>query len=81
MEHLENINNILDLAMAEGASDVLISVGHPPVIRITGKLVPLLKEKSMTKEQSKGIALDLMDEEKKKRFLFPQPIIRICAEF
>ncbi len=74
MDYLENINTILDLAMSEGASDVLISVGHPPVIRITGQLVPLLKEKIITADQSKGIALGLMEEEKKKKFLAEKEI-------
>jgi len=48
---------------------LIISVAHPPTIRITGQLVPLAKEKILTKEDSAGLAFAIMDEQKKKKFL------------
>ncbi len=47
-DYLEHLKKILAITIKEQASDLLISVGHPPVIRITGQLVPLLKEKVIT---------------------------------
>ncbi|NCD22946.1 MAG: type IV pili twitching motility protein PilT, partial [Spartobacteria bacterium] len=35
------MNDLLDLAVAEGASDLHLSVGLPPVMRIHGSLAPL----------------------------------------
>ena len=69
MDYLQNLKKILDITIKENASDLLISVNHPPVIRITGKLVPLIKEKKITDEDSKGLAFSLMDEFKKNKLL------------
>ncbi len=68
MDYSETIKSVLDITIKERASDLLISVGHPPAIRITGQLVPLVKEKTITPESAKGIAEFLMDEPRKKKF-------------
>ncbi|MEK7124541.1 MAG: PilT/PilU family type 4a pilus ATPase, partial [Patescibacteria group bacterium] len=69
MDHLNNFKKIMDIAVKENASDLLISVNHPPVIRITGQLIPLTKEKKVTAEDAKNFAFAILDEEKKKKFL------------
>ncbi len=74
MDYSQQLNKILDITMQEEASDLLISVSHPPTVRITGQLVPLLKEKILTKEDSKGLAFALMDEQKKQKFLAEKEI-------
>jgi len=68
MEHLQTLKKILDITIKERASDLLISAGHPPVIRITGQLVPLLKEKPIAAADAKGIAFSLMDEARQNDF-------------
>ena len=69
MEHLQTLKKILDIAIEQKASDLLISVGHTPVIRITGQLVPLIKEKKITAEDAKNLALSIVgDDEKKKLY-------------
>lgn len=74
MEYLATLKKILTITLEEEASDLLISVNHPPVVRIVGQLVPLVKEKIITPEDSKGLAFSLMDEEKKKKFLAQKEI-------
>ena len=74
MEHLQTLKKILDITIKERASDLLISAGHPPVIRITGQLVPLLKEKPIAAADAKGIAFSLMDEARQKKFLAEKEI-------
>ncbi len=69
MDYLQNFKKILDITIKENASDLLISVGHYPKIRITGKLVPLQKEKKITAEDSKGLAFSLMNESQKNKLL------------
>lgn len=66
---MDRLNNLLNLAIEEQASDLHISVGHPPVLRIDGKLIPLIKRKNINFSESKEAAFSLMDEEQKKRFL------------
>src|SRR3989344_4538319 len=44
MDYLQKFKKLLDITVKEEASDLLISVGHHPTIRITGQLIPLIKE-------------------------------------
>ena len=74
MDYLQNIKKILDAAISEGASDVIICANNPPVIRITGQLVPLLKEKVILPEQTKGFALAIMGDKKMEKFLVDKEI-------
>ena len=54
MEYLEYFKKLLDIAVSEEASDLDISVGHAPNIRITGQLVPLSQEKPILPKDSEG---------------------------
>ena len=74
MDYLQHLKKVLDTTIAQEASDLLISVNHPPVIRIVGQLVPLVKEKIITKEDSMGLAFSLINEDKKKRLLAEREI-------
>ncbi len=69
MEYLSTFKKILEVAIKEEASDILISVGHPPMIRVTGQLIPVLSEKMVTAEMSEGFAMALLGEDRKKKFL------------
>jgi twitching motility protein PilT len=69
MEYLEYFKKLLDVVVTENASDLDISVGHAPNIRITGQLVPLTQEKAITPKDSEGIAFAIMSEGQKKKFL------------
>jgi len=74
MDYLQVFKKILDITIKEQASDLLISVNHPPVIRITGQLVPLIKEKVVTQEDAKQFAFCLLSEEKQKKLLADKEI-------
>ncbi len=69
MDYSNQLKKLLETTIKEGASDLLISVNCYPAIRITGKLVPLTQEKKVTKDDSKGLAFSLLNEETKKKFL------------
>jgi len=74
MDYLQRLKKILDMAIKKNASDLLISVHHPPVLRITGKLVPLAKEEEINKEDAIGLAFSLIDESKKQQLLADKEI-------
>ena len=57
------VKEFLSLCVEAQASDLHLSIGHPPILRITGRLVPLLKEKKLT---SQGISLCLNDRKPKR---------------
>lgn len=59
------MQELLEIALKEQASDLHISVGHPPVLRISGSLVPLVKKKVLTEEGSKELILSLLSDKQK----------------
>ena len=69
MEYLQYLKKLLDMVVKEEASDLDISVGHAPNIRITGQLVPLSQEKIILPKDSEGLAFSIMSEIQRKKFL------------
>lgn len=53
------------LTIDKGASDLHLSVNHPPIFRINRRLIPLAKEKPLTPEDTKNLAFCLMKEEQR----------------
>ncbi|MCX6723602.1 MAG: PilT/PilU family type 4a pilus ATPase [Candidatus Staskawiczbacteria bacterium] len=69
MEYLQYLKKLLDIVVKEEASDLDISVGHAPCIRITGQLVPLGQEKIISAKDSEGIAFSMMTDLQRKKFI------------
>lgn len=69
MDPKTHLNNLLNLAIQEGASDLHISVGHPPILRIEGKLIPLIKKEKISFSDAKNLAFALLTEDQKRKFL------------
>ncbi|MGB2762341.1 MAG: type IV pilus twitching motility protein PilT [Minisyncoccales bacterium] len=64
----EQLNELLQLTVQEQASDLHLSVDHPPVLRISGRLIPLSKRSKLSTTDTQGLALALMAEEQQQRF-------------
>jgi len=69
MKYIDKFYKLLDLTIKSQASDLHLSVGHPPVIRVAGSLIPIIKEKTLTPEVSQGLAFSLMNKKQQDRFL------------
>ena len=67
--HATQLKELLELTVKEQASDLHLSVGHPPVLRIADRLVPLLKKPKLSPEDTRGLAEALMTKEQLQRFL------------
>ena len=63
------VKEFLSLCVEAQASDLHLSIGHPPILRITGRLVPLLKEKKLTSQDTQELSFALMTESQRERFL------------
>jgi twitching motility protein PilT len=63
------INQFLETTVKEQASDLHLSTGHPPILRLAGRLIPLLKYKILTREDLEVIAKTLLSEEQFQRLL------------
>ncbi|KKQ77239.1 MAG: hypothetical protein US98_C0009G0013, partial [Parcubacteria group bacterium GW2011_GWC1_38_6] len=63
------LRELLSITIQELASDLHISVGQPPIIRINGRLVPLMKMKELTAEDAQALAFEIMTADQQQRFL------------
>lgn len=68
-DYFAQLRELLEITIQQSASDLHISAGHFPTLRISGRLFPLVKKKKLSKEDSQGLAFALMQEEQRQRFL------------
>ena len=68
-EYKRQIEDLISTLITEKASDLHLSVGEPPTIRITGNLLPLAKKEKLTNEDVLGLLSELLSEGNKERFL------------
>ena len=68
MDYFSLLKELLELVVAERASDLHISVGRHPFLRISRRLVPLVKYDKVTSEDAKGLAYELMTLDQRERF-------------
>jgi twitching motility protein PilT len=63
-----HINDLLKIATDRGASDLHLKVGSHPVIRVSGKLIPLTDQKRMMQEDTIAMAFSIMSARQKQKF-------------
>ena len=63
------LNELLEAVGKQNASDLHISVGRHPTLRIDGSLIPLVKQPIITAERAEGLVLALLTDEQKDKFL------------
>ena len=68
------IARLLDTVVKEGGSDLHLSVGSNPIIRVAGSLVPLLQEPVLTSEDTRAILQAMMPPERAERYARDQSI-------
>lgn len=61
------IDDLLRLAVAEGASDLHLTVGLPPVLRVNGDLVPVTNLPMLTSEIIYGLMIPILPDVMKQR--------------
>ncbi len=57
------------MTVKEQASDLHLSVGHSPILRVSSRLIPLVKRKKLLPKDTQGLAMTLMTPEQYQRFL------------
>lgn len=63
-----HINDLLKVACERGASDLHLKVGSHPVIRVDGRLTPLLDAKRLLQEDTISMAFSIMSGRQKQKF-------------
>lgn len=66
MPYAQKLEELLETVAKESASDLHISAGRPPTLRIDGRLVPLIKYGVLGPQDTEGLSLAMLDEEQKK---------------
>jgi twitching motility protein PilT len=62
------LNEILQIALRSGASDIHLKAGLPPMFRIDGALVPLKDARRLPPEEISRMALGIMNEYQREKF-------------
>ncbi|MFH0803494.1 MAG: PilT/PilU family type 4a pilus ATPase [Candidatus Tagabacteria bacterium] len=67
MDYKKELKELILTVVKEGASDLHISVGMHPVIRISGALMPLIKMPILSPEDTEGLILAFLSDFNEKR--------------
>jgi len=59
----KKLNSLIETTLKENASDLHLSSGHRPSIRVSGDLISLVKEPILTSEDTESFISDLLSEE------------------
>jgi twitching motility protein PilT len=63
------LHSLIDTVIRENGSDLHLSTGRYPAIRVAGQLVFLVKSEILTEEDMRGMLSELVGAEKAKKFL------------
>ena len=70
IDYKRELEELIEIVVGEGGSDLHFAVGAHPTIRVSGSLIPLLKKPILTGEDALGFMEALLaDEQKAKKFL------------
>ena len=65
----KELEDLFSVVIEEGASDLHLSAGRYPIIRVNDSLVPLKKKERLNREDARGFAREMMSEEQFEEFL------------
>ncbi len=68
-EYNKELTDLILTTIKEGASDLHLSVGRHPTIRVTGSLIPLVKKPVLSPEDTEGLIFAMLEEKKKQEFI------------
>ncbi len=72
MDYKKELEELIEIVVREGGSDIHFSEGMHPTIRVSGFLVPINKKPLLTKADTLGFITELLNREKKELFLKEQ---------
>ncbi len=74
MDYKKELEDLINTVIKEDASDLHISEGRSPSIRVSGFLTPLVKKPAVTKDNIHGYLKELLTAENMERFLATKEI-------
>ena len=73
-DYTQRLTTLIETVIAQGASDLHLSAGVQPVIRVSGVLTPLLQEQALMQDDLIGFLSVMVSPERKQKFLDSQEI-------
>lgn len=64
----QQLADLVEIVLKEGASDLHLSEGRPPIIRVAGFLIPIAKMQPLTKAELEGFLNSLLSPSDQKEF-------------
>lgn len=68
VDYKKELDELIEILIEEDGSDLHLSVGSHPVIRVSGSLLPLSKKPVLTEDDTKGFAEAMLNEPQMERF-------------
>lgn len=68
-DYKKGLEELIVTVVKEGASDLHITVGRHPTLRIAGELIPLIKKPVLTPEDTKGLVFAMFGEDEQRRIV------------
>jgi twitching motility protein PilT len=68
------LKKMLEITLEEGASDLHLVAGYPPMLRIQGAILPMRGARKLEPEESRELAFRLMQQSQRERFLSQKEI-------
>ncbi len=69
MNYAEQLENLIKIVIKENASDLHLSEGRHPMVRVSGFLVPLVKIAALSQDDINGLLKSLVSEDLLSRFM------------
>jgi len=69
-----HVNDLLKLAVEQGASDLHLKVGSYPMMRVGGQLMPVSKEKKLDHEDVVAMSTSIMSTQQREKFKDSQEV-------
>src|SRR3989338_10874326 len=68
------LEDLVVIVAKEGASDLHLTVGGHPTLRVSGDLIPIVKKPVLTADDTMGMVMEVLSEENRKLFLLNKEI-------
>lgn len=73
-DYKQKLSSLIELTIAQGASDLHLGVGIQPTLRVSGSMTPVMAEPMLTPEDMAGLIEQLLTPEQRKRFADTQEV-------
>jgi twitching motility protein PilT len=73
-DYKQKLAGLVELTVAQGASDLHLGAGIQPTLRVSGIMTPVMSEPMLTQEDMLGLIEEMLSPEQKKRFTDTQEV-------